>query len=140
MTTKNIVRDNAPIFILAFAYIATIEMILAYFHNGHDFLKIYWFDPKIFLLGTIFCVLCLTAQFLVPKFRPCLKSENYIQLFFIILILSPYESAFANYKQYITDNIWYTYDYTFMTNTTDHTGRRPRKPPPAGRARSRLQH
>ena len=95
-------------------YVAVVTTVLARTQTGQFFLKIEWFDSIALFFGGVFCILCMGIQFFFPKLHPPFRAKNYIQFFIVLLLLSPYRSAFASYKQYISSVAPYSWDKTFM--------------------------
>lgn len=123
---RTIVRNNIVIWSLLFGYIAIVIIGLETFPHGHEFLQIAWFNPPNVLIGLSFCLLCLILQFTLPKFRSAFTLENYLQFIIIILLLAPYESAFASYKQFITGTMAGTCDRALMElDSVIHFGHAP---------------
>lgn len=108
------VKDNSLLAALLLSYVAIVMLVMRLVPKGQAFLQIYWFDPITFSLGIVFSLLCLLAQYLFPKLHPPFTLKNYLQFFLIVLLLPPYKSAFASYKQFISAAIPYRWDVTFM--------------------------
>jgi len=109
-----LVKDNSVIIALMLLYVAVVTTVLARTQTGQFFLKIEWFDSIALFFGGVFCILCMGIQFFFPKLHPPFRAKNYIQFFIVLLLLSPYRSAFASYKQYISSVAPYSWDKTFM--------------------------